>query len=247
MKQAKVEHITIQHDALSIPAKIYQERRSNVRYSMSKKGAILRMPFHLSSAEKIGYTEQFLQWTRRQLEKRPDLAQQYTPKSYRTGDTLQVGQRAYQLAIQKSDRKTHSGKIQGRTIALKLSEHQEGMALTKSIKTLLSRIVAHDFLPEITARVHTINQAYFQSNIKQVRLKYNRSNWGSCSSNGNINLSTRLLFAPQAVIDYVIIHELAHTKEMNHSKRFWKIVEEIMPQYKEQEKWLKEHSHLCDF
>ncbi|CAN0260549.1 unnamed protein product [Discosporangium mesarthrocarpum] len=246
-KKVIVEDISIAHGTSSIPAKIYQERRYNVRYSMGKKGAILRLPIHLSSAEKIQYTEQFIRWVQQQLDKRKDLAQQYQPKVYQTGDTIQVGERTYELFVAKGDRKTHSAKVMGAMIELKLSEHQEGMALTKSIKTLLSRVIAQDFLPEITERVHAINHSYFQSDIKQVRLKYNRSNWGSCSSSGNINLSTRLLFAPQPVIDYVIVHELAHTKEMNHSKRFWSLVEGVMPSYKEKEKWLKKNSHLCDF
>ncbi|MCB0682671.1 MAG: M48 family metallopeptidase, partial [Saprospiraceae bacterium] len=63
----------------------------------------------------------------------------------------------------------------------------------------------------------------------------------------NINLSTRLLFAPPKVIDYVIIHELAHLVEMNHSRRFWDLVAAAMPDYEEQEKWLKKFGHRCDF
>lgn len=246
-KKAIVENISITHGTSSIPAKIYLERRSSIRYSMGKKGPIMRLPILLSSSDKIKYTEQFIDWVRNQLEKRADLAQQYLPKSYQTGDRLQVGQRTYELSITKGDRRTHSAKVKDQLIELKLSEHQEGLALTKSIKTLLSRVIGQDFLPEITERVHAINRSYFQSDLKQVRLKYNRSNWGSCSSSGNINLSTRLLFAPQPVIDYVIVHELAHTKEMNHSKRFWSLVEQVMPSYKEKEKWLKQNSHLCDF
>lgn len=246
-KKHIIEHISIAHGTSTIPAKIYQERRYNVRYSMGKKGAILRLPIHLSSSDKIRYTDQFIQWVQQQLTKRRDLAQQYQPKVYKTGDTLQVGTRSYELSVTTGDRKTHSAKVEGQRIELKLSEHQEGIALTKSIKTLLSRVIGQDFLPEITERVHTINRNYFQSEIKQIRLKYNRSNWGSCSSSGNINLSTRLLFAPQPVIDYVIVHELAHTKEMNHSQRFWSLVEGVMPLYKEKEKWLKQNSHLCDF
>ena len=78
-------------------------------------------------------------------------------------------------------------------------------------------------------------------------MKYNHSNWGSCSSKGNINLSTRLLFAPDDVIDYVIIHELAHRIEMNHSPRFWKLVSDAMPDYKEKEKWLKVHGGKLGF
>ncbi len=213
-----------------------------------KEGAILRLPIHLSSSDKDSiYTEQFIQWVQRQLDNRQDLAQQYQPKEYQTGDRLQVGSKSYELSITKGDRRTHSASVKGGIIELKLSQHQEGLALTKSIKTLLSRVIGQDFLPEITERVHAINRAHFQSEIKQIRMKYNRSNWGSCSSRGNINLSTRLLFAPQPVIDYVIVHELAHTKEMNHSQRFWKLVEAAMPSYKEKEKWLKQNGHLCDF
>ena len=62
-----------------------------------------------------------------------------------------------------------------------------------------------------------------------------------------MNLSTRLLFAPKDVIDYVIIHELAHLYEMNHSKKFWNIVSQVMPNYKEKEKWLSKNGRLCDF
>lgn len=245
--KATVEQIVIQHGAIKVPAKIYLERRSNVRYSMSKKGAILRMPMRLSANEKIQYTEQFLAWTKQQLDKRADLAQLYVEKSYETDDILQVGVRNYRLVVEKSARKTHAGRIDGNEIFLKLSNAQAGIGLTASIKTLLSRLVAQDFLPSITERVAEINEQHFQKQVKAVRLKYNRSNWGSCSSSGNINLSTRLLFAPDPVIDYVIVHELAHMIEMNHSSRFWAVVKNVMPDYKEKEKWLKVNSHLCDF
>ena len=115
------------------------------------------------------------------------------------------------------------------------------------IKQLLSRVCAQLFLPDVTRRVHEINDKCFHKDIKSVNLKYNTSNWGSCSSANNVNLSTRLLFAPKDVIDYVIIHELAHLYEMNHSKKFWDIVGQVMPNYKEKEKWLSENGRLCDF
>jgi predicted metal-dependent hydrolase len=77
--------------------------------------------------------------------------------------------------------------------------------------------------------------------------KNNVSNWGSCSTKGNVNISTRLLFAPEMVIDYVFIHELAHLVHHDHSDRFWKLVEEKMPDYMQAEKWLKKHSEDCYF
>jgi len=66
-----------------------------------------------------------------------------------------------------------------------------------------------------------------------------QSRWGSCSSRGDLRLNWRLLQAPPHIINYVICHELAHLKEMNHSARFWAIVEQLFPDYKRAEKELK--------
>ena len=88
---------------------------------------------------------------------------------------------------------------------------------------------------------------YFNQKINKVFFKYNKSNWGSCSAAGNINISTRLLFVPDDVLEYVCIHELAHLIEHNHSDRFWGVVEKAMPNYKEKINWLKENGHICSF
>jgi len=79
--------------------------------------------------------------------------------------------------------------------------------------------------------------------INQVRLKRQKTLWGSCSSKNNINLNYLLMMAPMLVIDYVIIHELVHTIHKNHSVAFWKVVEFIMPNYKDAKHWLKENGY----
>ena len=71
--------------------------------------------------------------------------------------------------------------------------------------------------------------------------------WGSCSEKGNINISTRLLFAPEDVLEYVCIHELAHLIEQNHSEKFWQLVKNAMPNYQEKRKWLKENGDSICF
>ena len=73
----------------------------------------------------------------------------------------------------------------------------------------------------------------------RVTIRCQRTRWGSCSSKGNLNFNCLLMLAPSEVQDYVIVHELAHRMEMNHSPRFWRIVEEILPDYKRQKQWLK--------
>ncbi|MFH1562360.1 MAG: SprT family zinc-dependent metalloprotease [Nitrospirota bacterium] len=83
------------------------------------------------------------------------------------------------------------------------------------------------------------------------RLEYNKfgitnaqKRWGSCSAKNNLHFSWRLIMAPLSVIDYVVIHELAHIKEKNHSKRFWDKVRIMIPDYQESKRWLRENGHL---
>ena len=71
--------------------------------------------------------------------------------------------------------------------------------------------------------------------------RFQQTRWGSCSSRGNLNFNWRLLLMPERVMDYVIVHELAHRREMNHSAAFWQIVETYLPDYRERRQWLKEN------
>lgn len=71
-----------------------------------------------------------------------------------------------------------------------------------------------------------------------------KTRWGSCSARGNLNFHWKLILMPPQVLDYVVVHELAHRKEMNHSPRFWAEVETMLPDYKQRRKWLKENGGL---
>lgn len=75
----------------------------------------------------------------------------------------------------------------------------------------------------------------------KIFIKDQESRWGSCSSLNNINLNWRIIMAPDEVIDYLIIHELAHLQEMNHSRRFWRLVGQYDPSFKKHVKWLREN------
>ncbi|MDD5657422.1 MAG: M48 family metallopeptidase [Elusimicrobia bacterium] len=79
---------------------------------------------------------------------------------------------------------------------------------------------------------------------RRVCLKSQRTLWGSCSERGNVNFNRALAGAPAEVLDYVVIHELAHLREMNHSHRFWAVVEAWCPDQKRHRRWLRENSEL---
>lgn len=234
--------------AQSVPVLMVREIRNSCRASVGKEGLIFRQPKGLNALQEQQAWNWFVRWAEDLHQKKPAVFQSFALKEYRSGDFVQVGQKRYQLFLEPEKRTTSSAKLfPGNTIVLQLNDALNGQERQKTIKTLLSRVIAKDALPGIQKRVAELNALHFRQPIRQIRLSYQHSKWGSCSSLGNVNLSTRLLFAPDAVIDYVIIHELAHLLEMNHSSRFWELVRQAMPDYKLHEKWLREHGALCDF
>ncbi|MBM2832493.1 MAG: hypothetical protein HW414_1545 [Dehalococcoidia bacterium] len=81
---------------------------------------------------------------------------------------------------------------------------------------------------------------------RRLGIRGQRTRWGSCSRAGGLSFNWKLIMAPEAVVDYVVVHELAHLKEMNHSKMFWQLVERHCPGWREHNRWLKDHAfHLA--
>lgn len=107
---------------------------------------------------------------------------------------------------------------------------------SQDIQTL--KKLAKDVIPN---RVEQIAKKFWKT-YNVVKITSAQTRWWSCTSQKNLNFSYRLMACPESVIDYVIIHELAHLKEMNHSQRFWKHVSEMKPDYKDDELWLKQNS-----
>lgn len=83
--------------------------------------------------------------------------------------------------------------------------------------------------------------ARLEVNCNRITIRGQKTRWGSCSQKGRLNFNWRLIMAPKPVIDYIVIHELAHLKEMNHSKKFWGLVAQHCPRWREHKKWLKDN------
>ena len=96
---------------------------------------------------------------------------------------------------------------------------------------------------ELPARVWEL-AAETGAGVKHVTVRNQRSRWGSCSAGGTVSLNWRLVQTPDTVRDYIIHHELAHLREMNHSDRFWARVEAVCPWWRDAEKWLKRNGSL---
>lgn len=96
---------------------------------------------------------------------------------------------------------------------------------------------ARSYIPKRVAYYH----AFTGGTYNRICIRSQKTRWGSCSSNGTLSFNWRLMLAPPAVLDYVVVHELCHLTHMNHSKEFWLSVEAVCPDYRSLRKWLKEH------
>ncbi|WP_370751619.1 M48 family metallopeptidase [Eubacterium sp.] len=114
----------------------------------------------------------------------------------------------------------------------------ENNYLTKDeINNLIS--TASDYIPTRVSYFAKIMGVSYN----RISIRTQKTRWGSCSSKGNLNFNALLMLTSKDVIDYVVIHELSHRIEMNHSPRFWSIVENVLPNYRVQRKWLKENGY----
>lgn len=88
-----------------------------------------------------------------------------------------------------------------------------------------------DILRLVEHRIDLYNK-YYQFDFNDIKIKRMKSRWGSCSSKRNLNFNRRIIELPDRLIDYIVVHELCHLQEMNHSRKFWSLVAQAMPHFK---------------
>ncbi len=125
-------------------------------------------------------------------------------------------------------------------IEVRAAEHPDA---DTRISELVRREITRELMPQLLERVGAINQMHFKASVPKVTVRDNLTRWGSCAPDGAISLNFRLLFMPERVLDYVIVHELAHTRYRSHGPRFWALVEKALPDHRERREWLKENGH----
>jgi len=229
------------------PVKVHYDRRPHCTVTVRQGGINIRIPSSRNRKERSKKLSELKRLVAEKISKDPGRFKHIAQRSYNDGDRLVVGDDEYTLHISYKDKKSSSAVIEGNTIRLLISLNLSPGMRNDHISTLISRCVAQRRIDELRKKVAELNRLHFNQPLKKISFKHNRSNWGSCSRAGNINISTRLLFAPDDVLEYVCVHELAHLIEPNHSSRFWGLVKSAMPDYREKIKWLKENGNRCDF
>lgn len=234
----------IEVNGLAYKLNIHYENRRNSTASIGKKSINIHIPLSMGREEQFRQLCKMKQWA---IGKLSEMPANQPRKEYKEGDILKVGNEEYILGIRLEERRSSSARIDNNRIYLVLAAGLAKEEQDRHISTLLSRCIASKRLPALERRIMALNALHFNKSLGKIRFKHNKSCWGSCSILGNINISTRLLFAPDDVLDYVCVHELAHLVEQNHSGHFWALVEKAVPGYKAKISWLKENRDKCTF
>jgi predicted metal-dependent hydrolase len=222
--------------------KIDVNRRRYIKYSISKE-SYLELPSSLSKDEREEQIEKIKKKMIKYILKNEERLNTEKHKMYQTGDVISLFDRSFTLDVSFHYGREGRAELKEDIIYLKipasLSIDKKKLFLSK----LINKIIIKEMSLVIKEKVNYFNNLYFKEKLTCITLKNNSSKFGSCSSDNKISISTSLLFFPEKIVDYVIIHELCHTKELNHSKSFWSLVESILPDYKKRRKFLKDNHY----
>jgi predicted metal-dependent hydrolase len=198
---------------------------------------IIKLPRRLKEREKIETANNLYTRMKRALQKNPHRFISPKRMEFQDGQTLTVLGKPIRVEIRPSGR---SRVIDGTLIIKSKPDTSK-----ERISSLAKRAILKWSMKEVEDRVKVVNSIHFRSDLGRISLRENSTNWGSCTTRtNNISLNFKLLFLPDKALDYVIVHELAHTKVRAHSDRFWSLVESAMPDYRQWRKWLRENGNM---
>lgn len=163
-----------------------------------------------------------------------ELAENRLNHPVEAGSRICVEGNGYRLELKQAARISMA--LEGDCFRLSLPESGD----EEKVRAALRQVLSKRALERIRMRLE-----YYAPRIGvtfgRVAIRDQKSRWGSCSAKHNLNFNWKLIMAPAEVLDYVVIHELCHLIEFNHSARFWNLVEKQMPEYEAWKKWLKAH------
>ncbi len=217
-----------------IPApKLIRSRRRSIALEVRHDGTlVVRAPHFLPDAQIREFISKRRAWIDNVYNRTREKLQLFKPKQFVNGEKFLYLGNEYTLHITQD----MDGKF--------LFENQfilNERYIAKA-KILFERWYRQEAFMLFTKRCKCYAQ-YMSVSYKSISLSNAKHRWGSCYPNGGLGFNWRLVMAPECIIDYVVVHELAHLVEANHSKRFWALVEKTFPNYKEAKLWLRDNQH----
>ncbi len=189
----------------------------------------LVVPKGVSLNRAQAFAEGYESWMQEKLDELPPLIE------YEHGTIIPIfGQRTtVRIYFDEDLRYTHLA-LEDKTLFVHTNKDDPSARIERYLKQLVKEEI------KVLAREKA---AMIRKKINKIVIRDTKSRWGSCSSDGTLSFSWRLIFAPPEALDYVVAHEVAHLKHLDHSDRFWDLCEEISDNYEEGKYWMRHHGH----
>lgn len=202
-------------------------RRITLRFNPWSRDIVVTLPRRVPVSEGLAFAETKKAWLKKLIDQSPQKI------LFEEGAVIAILGRPYHIA----HRPGRGGVVSMEGDTLYISGAKEFMA--RRLRDWLK-----DLVREIIVTKAYDKAALLEKNVRHVTVRDTRSRWGSCSHDGRLSFSWRLVFATPEVLDYVVSHEVAHLAEMNHSAKFWKQVALLCPEWETCNGWLKHHGHI---
>ena len=213
--------------------------RKTIGIAIEKNGSV-----KVTSPTKVSenYINQLLQQKSEWIVKKLKECETSTAKTKKTkvfeeGESFSYLGKEYKLKLfNSSTLKKPAVRLNGENIVIAFPNNLEAEKLREALKqwyVVQFKLIIAERIKHYSSMIGVLP--------KRITIREQKTRWGSCSARGNISFNWKLIMAPLETLDYVVVHELCHMREMNHSKEFWKLVEGIFPQYKKCRVWLKEN------
>ena len=215
-----------------IPKKIIRSKRKSIALVVNSEGElIVRAPYYVNTSTIMGFVEAKQNWLRRQCSAVVAAKSKFCNITMSEGDIVKFLGEDYTINLCEVDSIILFGTYIKVPFAYSCAQLTVWLK-EKALALLQKRVSYYSIVMGVLP--------------KEVKISGARTRWGSCSFNNNINLAWHLIMCPLAVIDYVVVHELSHITNKSHDRAFWQRVAEILPNYREQEKWLKTNRKLME-
>jgi len=214
---------------------VKRSKRRSLQLEVGVGGVLARAPLRMSETNICDFVRQKRHWLNKHLANQP---KEYLPLSLISGSAIPYLGQEIQLVIDQNSSGPMVLSSLNKTPYLRLTAARCQREITDFVRDKLVRWYRQKAEDEFTDLAAQLSSAMGLAAPKSVRVRDYKRRWGSCDAKGQLSFNWRLIMAPQPVIRYVVVHELAHRYEFNHSTRFWHIVERHQADWQEQRDWL---------
>ncbi len=220
---------------IPFPYEIVRSRRKTMVVHVQHQQVQVRAPHFVSDAQIAEFVEKHSQWISRKLSEK---AQQDSQR-LRLQDNGKIFYKGKTLRLRLFVRAAEAVEVTGTELHVYAKRTDERTVAAVLQRWLLAQAKA--ILPQRTRALAAHLNA--DTKLKDVVFRKTKTKWGHCTSSGRIQFNWLIMLAPDAIIDYMICHEVSHLLVMNHSAKFWALVESVCPDYRVYVRWLRKHEH----